>query len=87
MSIQAVVLKMKNSTSLLVRTAALIGIVIAVALPFLMLTVGGREANNVPWYVWMLVPLFLLIVLAAGVLMFRRNSHEAEDISIRPKSR
>ena len=87
MSIQAVVLKMKNSTSLLVRTAALVGIIAAVALPFLMLTVGGREANNVPWYVWMLVPLFLLIVLAAGVLMFRRDSHEAEDISIRPRSR
>lgn len=87
MSIQAVVLKMKNSTSLLVRTAVLIGIIAAVALPFLMLTVGGREANNLPWYIWMIVPLFLLIVMAAGVLMFRRDAHESEDISIRPKSR
>ena len=87
MFIQEVVMKVKNSNSMLIRAAALIGIIAAVAVPFLMLTVGGREANNMPWYVWMIVPLFLLIVLAAGFLMFRRESHEAEDISIRPKSR
>ena len=83
MSIQGIVTK----NSLLIRAAALIGIIAAVAVPFLMLTIGGREANNLPWYVWVIVPLFLLTVLAAGFLMFRHESHEAEDISIRPKSR
>lgn len=87
MFIQEVVEKIKNSNSLLVRAAALIGIVAVVIMPFLMLTVGGREANNLPWYVWIVAPLFLVIVLAAGFLMFRHESHEAEDISIRPKSR
>jgi hypothetical protein len=87
MSIQQVVIKVKNTSSQFVRVAALIGILAAVSIPFLMLTVGGREANNLPWYVWMIVPLFLFIVLAAGFLKFRRESHEAEDISIRPKPR
>jgi hypothetical protein len=69
------------------RTAALIGIVAAVAGPFLMLTIGGRDANNLPWYIWMIVPLLLLVVVGAGFLAFKRESHDAEDISIRPKNR
>jgi hypothetical protein len=75
MSIQSVVLKFKSvSTNSFTRTAALIGIVAAVAGPFLMLTIGGREANN-------------LVVIGGGVLMFKHESHDAEDISIRPKNR
>ncbi len=85
MSIQGVVMKVKNSTNTLVRTAALIGIIAAVAGPFLMLTIGGREANHLPWYIWVSVPLLFLLILAAGFLMFRRESHDAQDISIRPK--
>lgn len=87
MSIQSLALRVRNSTNSLVRTAALIGIIAAITLPFLMLTVGGREANNIPWYVWVIVPLLLLLVLGAGLWMFRHESHEAEDISIRPKPR
>ena len=87
MFIQGVVTKVKNSTGWLVRAVALFGILAAVAVPFLMLTAGGREANNLPWYVWMIVPLFLLAVLVAGFMRFRHESHEAADISIRPKPR
>ena len=88
MSIQNVVLKFKSvSTNSFTRTAALIGIIAAVAGPFLMLTIGGREANNLPWYIWVIVPLFLLVVIGGGILMFKHESHDAEDISIRPKNR
>jgi hypothetical protein len=85
MSIQDIVLKLKSNS--LTRVVALIGIIAAVAVPFLMLTVGAREANNLPWYIWMIVPLLLLVVVGGGILMFRHESHEAEDISIRPKHR
>ena len=88
MSIQSTVLKLKSaSTSSFTRIAALIGIVAAVAGPFLMLTIGGREANNLPWYIWIIMPLFLLVVVGGGIFMFRHESHDAEDISIRPKNR
>lgn len=88
MSTQDVIQKLKlASTGSLTRTAALIGIVAAVAGPFLMLTVGGRDANNLPWYIWVIVPLLLLVVVGAGFLAFKRESHDADDISIRPKQR
>lgn len=88
MSTQDVILKLKSaSTGSLARTAALVGIIAAVAGPFLMLTVGGRDASNLPWYVWILVPLLLLVVVGAGFLAFKRESHDADDISIRPKQR
>jgi hypothetical protein len=88
MSTQDVIQKFRSaSTGSLTRTAALIGIIAAVAVPFLMLTVGGRDANNLPWYIWTIVPLFLLVVVGAGFLAFKRESHDAEDISIRPKQR
>jgi type IV secretory pathway VirB2 component (pilin) len=88
MSIQDVVLKIKTtSTGSWTRTVALIGIIFAVAGPFLLLTIGGREANNLPWYIWVIAPLVLLTVIAAGFAMFNRTSTEAEDISIRPKPR
>jgi hypothetical protein len=88
MSIQNVMVKIRSaSTNSFTRAAALIGIILAVAGPFLMLTIGGREANNLPWYIWVIAPLFLLSVIGGGILMFRRESHDAEDISIRPKHR
>ena len=83
MSIQGVALKIKSASG--TRTIALIGIIAAVAGPFLMLTVGGREANNLPWYIWLIVPAVLFTVVAVGILMFKRESHDAEDISIRPR--
>jgi cytochrome bd-type quinol oxidase subunit 2 len=88
MSINSLMLRLKSSSARsFTRTAALVGIVAAVAIPFLMLTIGGREANNLPWYVWTIMPLLLLAVIALGYLMFSRRSSDAEDISIRPKNR
>ena len=87
MFIQELVSKVKNSTNSLIRMAMLAGIIAAIAGPFLMLLIGGREANNLPWYIWVMVPLLLLVVMATGFMMFRRESHEAADISIRPKPR
>ena len=91
MSIQDIVLKLKifsaNSFTRTVRLAAVLGIIAAVAGPIVLLSFGGREANNLPWYIWTLIPLVLLLVLQIGFLMFRRESKEGEDISIRPKYR
>ena len=69
------------------RAAAFIGIMAAVLGPFLLLTIGGREANNMPWYVWAIIPLLLLLVVGAGVLVFNRRKSGSEDISISPKNR
>lgn len=88
MSIQSNLLRFKlfsaNSFS---RTAAFIGIAAAVLGPFLLLTIGGREASNIPWYVWAIIPLMLLLVVAAGVLIFNRRKSDSQDISISPKNR
>ena len=91
MTIQDIALKFKilsaNSFTRTARAAAVSGIIAAVAVPFVLLSFGGREANSLPWYIWTLIPLVLLLVLQVGFLMFRRESHDAEDISIRPKYR
>lgn len=88
MSIQNVVLKIKAAfTTSFARTAVLVGIIAAVAGPFLMLTIGGREANNLPWYIWIIIPLVLLIAVAVGFLGFKRDAHDAQDISISPNRR
>jgi hypothetical protein len=88
MSIQDLITKLRTSSSnSFTRSAALIGIVLAVTGPFLMLTIGGRDANNLPWYIWVMVPLLLMAVIAMGFLMFRRESRDGQDISISPKRR
>ena len=86
MSIQDKVLKLKAmSASSYTRTAAFIGITLAVLGPFMLLTTGGREANNMPWYVWMTIPLLLMMVVAVGVLAFNRRKSNSEGLSIRPR--
>jgi hypothetical protein len=40
-------------------TAALIG-------PFILLTVGGTQSNNLPWYFWTTILLILLLVMSVG---------------------
>lgn len=88
MSIQDIALKIKlNSARSFTRTAAIVGFIAALTVPFLMLTTGGREANNLPWYVWTLIPLLLAAVIGVGFLRFRHESHKAEDISISPDQR
>ena len=59
----------------------------ALVLPFLLLTIGGRESNNLPWYFWAGILLLLIVVICVGFLRFTRESHEASDISISPDRR
>jgi Na+/proline symporter len=89
MRIQNVLLKLKGATAggfsrpaplLWFLAAALIG-------PFALLTLGGSQSSNLPWYFWAAILLVLLAVICAGFLRFTRESHEAEGISISPDRR
>jgi hypothetical protein len=82
MSIEDVAFKLKTASS--TRTAAVIGIIAAVVGPFAMITFGGSETSNLPWYVWVLVPLVLMLVIGTGYFLFTRT-HDSKDISIRPR--
>jgi hypothetical protein len=85
MSIQNTAGKLRSvATGSFTRAAALIGIILAVVGPFFLFTTGGREANNLPWYIWLMISLLLLTVVGAGFFAFKRESHDAEDISISP---
>jgi hypothetical protein len=86
MSIQDKVLRLKAvSSSSYTRTAAFIGITLAVLGPFMLVATGGREANNMPWYVWTSIPLLLLLVIAVGFLVFNRRKPNSEGLSISPR--
>jgi hypothetical protein len=88
MSIQNAIRKLTFiATNSFTRSAALIGIILAVIGPFFLFTTGGREANNLPWYIWLIITILLLTVVGAGFLAFKRQSHDAEDISISPERR
>jgi hypothetical protein len=56
----------------------------ALVLPFILLTIGGSQSNNLPWQFWATILLTLLAVIFVGFLRFTRESHEAEDVSISP---
>ena len=84
MSIEDVALKLRTVSS--TRTAAIIGITALLAIPFSMIAFGGSEASNVPWYVWVIVILAVVLVIATGYYLFTRT-HDGADISIRPRSR
>lgn len=68
------------------RTAAIIGIVALIGVPFAMIAFGGTEASKVPWFIWVLAALVVLLVIGAGYFLFTRT-HDGKDISIRPNSR
>jgi hypothetical protein len=84
MSFEDFALKLKTVSS--TRTAAVIGIVAAVGGPFAMIAFGGSEASKLPWYIWVLVPALLLLVIGTGYYLFTLT-HDAKDISISPKPR
>lgn len=60
--------------------AALIG-------PFALLTIGGSQSHNLPWYFWAAILTMLLAVICVGFLRYARESHEARDVSISPDRR
>lgn len=72
------------------RVALVIGLVGAVVGPFVLLAIGGRDPNrpdqpNLPWYFLAIVLVLLLIIIGVGFVMFTRESHHAEEISISPE--
>jgi hypothetical protein len=64
----------------------IVGIVAFLFIPFAMIAFGGTEASRVPWYIWAIAALVLLLVILAGYYLFTRT-HDGKDISIRPASR
>jgi drug/metabolite transporter (DMT)-like permease len=84
MSIEDVAIKIKRVSS--TRAAAVIGILAAVGGPFAIIAFGGSEESNLPWYIWAIASVVLLLVISAGYYLFTRT-HDAQDISIRPKPR
>jgi uncharacterized membrane protein len=84
MSIEDVAFSLKTAASS--RTAAVVGIVAAIGGPVAIIAFGGNEASNVPWFVWAIVLVALLLVIWRGYYLFTVN-HDAEDISISPNRR
>lgn len=62
-------------------------VVLAIVAPFLLLTVGASESNNLPWYFWTILAMLLVVVLSVAFLRFARESRGGNDISISPGPR
>lgn len=72
------------------RVALLIGLVGAVVGPFVLLAVGGNDPTNpnqanLPWYFLVIVILVVLAIVGVGFVLFTRESHYDEEISISPE--
>lgn len=84
MSIEDIAFTLKTVSSS--RTAAVIGIIAAIGGPVAIIAFGGTEASNLPWFVWAMVLLALLLVVWRGYYLFT-VTHDAKDISISPNRR
>lgn len=73
------------------RVALVLGLLGAIVGPFLLLAVGGREPGSsqpaLPWYFLVIVLVLLLVIMGVGFLMFTRESHHEDEISISPEQR
>ena len=89
MNIEGVLLNLKAASAGAFARPALIFWLAAIVVvgPFVVLTVGGREAGNLPWYFWAVAMLLLALAVTVGFLRFTRKPHETEDISINPDRR
>jgi len=69
------------------RIALVIGLIGAVVGPFVLLALGGRDQNQnqLPWYFLVIVLVLLLVIIGIGFVMFTRESHYEEEISISPE--
>jgi MFS family permease len=72
------------------RVAILVGLVGAVAGPFVLLALGGADPTNpsqpnLPWYFLVIVILLVLIIVGVGFVLFTRESHYEDEISISPE--
>lgn len=62
-------------------------VVVAIVAPFLLLTAGASESNNLPWYFWTTLAMLLVVVVSVAFLRFARESRGGNDISISPGPR
>lgn len=74
------------------RVALLVGLIGAVVGPFVLLAVGGRDPGNpgqpnLPWYFLAIVLALVLVIIGVGFVLFTRESHHDEEISINPDAR
>lgn len=72
------------------RIALLVGLVGAVVGPFVLLALGGRDpgnpnAPNLPWYFLVIVIVLVLVIVGIGFVLFTRESHYEDEISISPE--
>jgi hypothetical protein len=72
------------------RVAILVGLVGAVAGPFVLLALGGADPtnpnqSNLPWYFLVIVILLVLVIVGVGFVLFTRESHYEDEISISPE--
>ena len=74
------------------RVALIIGLIGAIVGPFVLLAIGGRDPArpdqpNLPWYFLALVLVLVLVIVGVGFVLFTRESHYEEEISISPDTR
>lgn len=74
------------------RIALVAGLVGVVVGPFVLLAIGGRDtanpnAANLPWYFLAIVLVLVLAIVGAGFVLFTRESHYEDEISISPEHR
>ena len=73
------------------RVALVVGLLGAIVGPFLLLAVSGRAPGSsqpaLPWYFLGIVLVLVLIIMGVGFLMFARESHHDDEISISPEQR
>jgi hypothetical protein len=67
--------------------AGLVGVVVG---PFVLLAIGGRDPGNpnapiLPWYFLAIVLVLVLAIVGAGFVLFTRESHYEDEISISPE--
>jgi hypothetical protein len=72
------------------RIALLVGLVGAVVGPFVLLAIGGRDPRNptapiLPWYFLAIVLMLVLVIVGVGFVLFTRESHYEDEISISPE--
>lgn len=72
------------------RLALLLGLVGAIVGPFVLLAIGGRDpanpnAPNLPWYFLTIVLVLVLVIVGVGFVLFTRESHYDDEISISPE--
>ena len=72
------------------RIALLAGLMGAVIGPFALFSFEGNGAEQTneqqfPWYFLVIVILLVLVIMGIGFLMFTRESHNAEEVSLNPR--